>query len=110
MKLYPNMPPRYILIYQLSDSDAIVNLACRISSERNIPIFRICKRAFNVRKDRGINNILDAGPSEFLSLFYNAEYIITNSFHGTAFSVNFNKPFLPWFLLQKRTMPECNHY
>lgn len=93
MKLYPNMPPRYILIYQLSDSDAIVNLACRISSERNIPIFRICKRAFNVRKDRGINNILDAGPSEFLSLFYNAEYIITNSFHGTAFSVNFNKPF-----------------
>lgn len=93
MKLYPNMPPRYILIYQLSDSDAIVNLACRISSERNIPIFRICKRAFNVRKDRGINNILDAGPSEFLSLFYNAEYIITNSFHGTAFSVNFNKSF-----------------
>ena len=93
MKLYPNMPPRYILIYQLSDSDAIVNLACRISSERNIPIFRICKRAFNVRKDRGVNNILDAGPSEFLSLFYNAEYIITNSFHGTAFSVNFNKPF-----------------
>lgn len=76
MKLYPNMPPRYILIYQLSDSDAIVNLACRISSERNIPIFRICKRAFNVRKDRGINNILDAGPSEFLSLFYNAEYIM----------------------------------
>lgn len=110
MKLYPNMPPRYILIYQLSDSDAIVNLACRISSERNIPIFRICKRAFNVRKDRGINNILDAGPSEFLSLFYNAEYIITNSFHGTAFSVNFNKPFFTVVSSTKRTMPECNHY
>lgn len=93
MKCYPNMPLRYILIYQLSDSDTIVNIAHRISSEKNIPIFRVCKRAFNVKKDRGINNILDAGPAEFLSLFYNAEYIITNSFHGTAFSVNFNKPF-----------------
>jgi hypothetical protein len=30
---------------------------------------------------------------DFLSLFYHSEYIITNSFHGTAFSINFNKKF-----------------
>ena len=24
---------------------------------------------------------------------YNAEYVVTNSFHGTAFSINFNKQF-----------------
>ena len=33
------------------------------------------------------------GPTEFLGLFKNARYIVTNSFHGTAFSIIFNKDF-----------------
>ena len=36
----------------------------------------------------------DAGPVEFLSLIKNADIVCTNSFHGTAFSVLFNKPFI----------------
>lgn len=32
-------------------------------------------------------------PQTFLNVFYYAEYILTNSFHGTAFSINFNKQF-----------------
>jgi len=38
-----------------------------------------------------INN---AGPLEFIELIKNASYVCTNSFHGTAFSLIFNKPFL----------------
>lgn len=34
-----------------------------------------------------------AGPSEFLYLFLNASLVITTSFHGTAFSLNFGTPF-----------------
>lgn len=37
--------------------------------------------------------IKTAGPIEFVESMYNAEYIVTNSFHGTAFSINFNKRF-----------------
>lgn len=33
-------------------------------------------------------------PSVFLSLFYHADYCIVSSFHGTAFSINFQKDFL----------------
>lgn len=33
------------------------------------------------------------GPLEFLGLFKNAKYVVTNSFHGTAFSINLNKNF-----------------
>ena len=33
------------------------------------------------------------GPAEFLSLIKDAAYICTDSFHGMAFSVNFNKQF-----------------
>jgi len=40
-----------------------------------------------------IKNLYDVGPSEFLGLFKNASLILTSSFHGTAFSINYNKPF-----------------
>lgn len=32
-------------------------------------------------------------PGDILSLFYYADYVVTNSFHGTAFSINMNKQF-----------------
>lgn len=93
MKPYSNMPQKYVLIYQLSDSQAIVDLAIKIGKEYNIKIYRICKRAYANTKNEEIINILDAGPAEFLSLIFNATFIVTNSFHGTAFSINFNVPF-----------------
>lgn len=43
---------------------------------------------------KGYNLICDAGPSEFLNLVYNASFVITNSFHGTCFSINFEKQFV----------------
>ena len=33
------------------------------------------------------------GPSEFVYLFKHASLVVTTSFHGTAFSVIYNKPF-----------------
>ncbi len=33
------------------------------------------------------------GPAQFLGMFKNARYVVTNSFHGTAFSIIFNKDF-----------------
>ena len=93
MKPVNNMPQHYVLIYQLSQSDTIVKLAIKIGQEKKIPVYRICKRAFKVEKDKGVVNLLDAGPSEFLYLIANASFIITNSFHGTAFSINFGIPF-----------------
>ena len=33
-------------------------------------------------------------PNEFLSLFNYAEFVVTNSFHGLAFSINLNKQFV----------------
>ena len=33
-------------------------------------------------------------PGDFLSLIYNAEYVISNSFHATMFSLIYNKQFI----------------
>ena len=37
--------------------------------------------------------IFFANPGDFLSLIYYADFVVTNSFHGTAFSITMNKPF-----------------
>ncbi len=42
-------------------------------------------------------------PGEFLSLVKNAEYVLTNSFHGTVFSVLFHKQFLTAINLGKES-------
>ena len=39
------------------------------------------------------NEVLPSGPIEFLTLLKNAKFVCTDSFHGTAFSINFHTPF-----------------
>lgn len=39
-------------------------------------------------------HIKDMDPGDFLSLIYNAEYIVSNSFHATMFSLIYNKQFI----------------
>jgi len=43
--------------------------------------------------DFGDERLVDIGPSEFLSLIKNAEYICTDSFHGSVFSILNEKKF-----------------
>ena len=37
--------------------------------------------------------VCDGGPAEFINYIKNAEYVITASFHGTVFSIIYQKPF-----------------
>lgn len=39
-------------------------------------------------------SITSAGPAEVIDLFLNAKFVITSSFHGTAFAINFEIPFI----------------
>ena len=83
----------YLLMYVLTDSDYISNLATQIAEKHNLQIVRICKNAFVEDKSENVINIIDAGPREYLGLFAKASFVLTTSFHGTCFSVNFNIPF-----------------
>ncbi len=88
------LPEKYVLIYMLHDNNAIINWAYQLKQKYGLQIVMLCKRAFANKKYRDIINIEDAGPSQFIELFSNASFVVTNSFHGTAFSVNFNIPFI----------------
>lgn len=45
-------------------------------------------------KELGFHWVPEAGPGTFLHFYDGASFVITNSFHGTAFAVNFHKDFL----------------
>ena len=44
-------------------------------------------------KRKGFQLINNAGPADFINLIKNAEYVVTNSFHGTALSMILEKEF-----------------
>lgn len=83
----------YILLYELTPCPYILELAKHFREKTGMSIIRICKNACAEDKDCTIMNIVDAGPAEFIDLFSKAGMVITNSFHGTAFSINFGKDF-----------------
>lgn len=85
---------KYILLYVLKDSDYIKQKALEIGREQGLKVVRICKEAYKQdKKTDGIIDILDAAPDDFLGLFSKAEIVLTNSFHGTVFSIMFRKEF-----------------
>lgn len=87
---------KYILIYLLDYAyDPYPDIYDRIEEIAEmikLPIVVLSGRKSNILKKSKF--IIEAGPYEFLSLFLNASFIVTNSFHGTAFALNFEKPFL----------------
>lgn len=46
------------------------------------------------RRAHWLELAIEAGPSEYLGFFKNAAYVVTNSFHGMAFSILMEKKFL----------------
>lgn len=92
----------YILLYELTPCPYILQLAHYFSKSLNLPIVRICKNASVEDRDRSIINITDAGPNEFIGLFAHAKLVITNSFHGTAFSINLERDFYTVTPLRKQ--------
>ena len=72
-------------------TDAIESLAQQLHKKTGLPIMRLGIKEYNVfRYKRGETDI-KAGPAEFLAYFAGASYVVTNSFHGTAFALNFGK-------------------
>lgn len=92
----------YILMYELTPCPYIRQLAEYFQMMKGWRIVRVCKNANPEDKEGEIWNILDAGPAEFLSLLAHAALVITNSFHGTAFSVNFQRDFYTILPLRKQ--------
>lgn len=97
MKPVPS-PPEYILCYGYQQGSSYMEaLALHLSAHTGLPVVRLFGRFYDAFR-RKIRYVLDAGPAECLQWFNNATMVVGQSFHATAFSVNFQKPF--WSILR----------
>jgi hypothetical protein len=82
----------YLLIYQNTRNNYIYEVARKVASAKELRIIELgYRRQF---PSTGVDIIESAGPKEFLSLYQYADYIVTNTFHGTVFAVQFEKDFI----------------
>lgn len=82
---------RYILCYFLGEAEKYMGYVRTLSHRMQIPFYVIPQTAREKRSNHSIP--FEVGPSEFVSLIKNATYVCTDSFHGMAFSINYNIPF-----------------
>lgn len=79
------------LPYNIKDKDLIYQTVREIAQNKNLTIVSYSD---NIIKDKYADKtIYFVTPGDILSLIMNAEVVVTNSFHGTAFSINLNKQF-----------------
>lgn len=83
---------KYILVYQIHNDKRLSKYANILAKKISLPIIRVSAsfhQAFRGGKFKYCPNI-----SSFLSYIKHAAMVITDSFHGTAFAINFNIPFI----------------
>lgn len=79
---------KYILIYSLNRNSDLDKYAKELSKRTGLKLIRFCTRVDQVIRNGHSKVIPDI--LEFVSLIDNAEYVITDSFHATAFSMLLN--------------------
>ena len=83
---------RYLLYYRLLSSRDSDRFAMRVAKERNLKLIVV---GDGLR--RGLRNatfLRDVGPQELLTLYRDADFVTTTSFHGVALSLIFEKQFV----------------
>ena len=83
---------KYVLVYQIHNDPALSDYAIRFAQQVRLPLYRISPTFHQFR--RGGKFIYLPDLSDFLSYIKNCTYFITDSFHGTAFALNFNRQFI----------------
>lgn len=83
--------PGYVFIYNLNRNKILEQAAVAIAKKKGL---RVVNFADTFEFVKGAKNLFGNDPLDFLNYLSNADYVVTDSFHGTAFSLNFSKQFL----------------
>lgn len=80
--------PGYIFVYNLNRNQLIKQIAVKLSKQTGLRIINFADTYdfISGAKNRLVNNAFD-----FINHISNADYVVTDSFHGTAFSINLNR-------------------
>lgn len=83
-------PGSYVLVYQLHNTPGFQRRAERVAMRRRLPVRRVTAD-FKQRVRHPTSDYL-APPEAFVRLLRDSAHVVTDSFHGTAFSLMFGRP------------------
>lgn len=86
----PKIKGKYILVYQLGINKEVVDFVKRLKKATGYRVVYIPFPLVGLLKCRCEITI---GPAEWMGLFKNAEYVVSDSFHGVVYSLLFNRKF-----------------
>lgn len=90
----PSTPENYLLCYLMPGNKSnhlIIDYAKRLAHKHNLQLVIIGEREYKALFST--DYVVTAGPVEFVHYFAHASMVLTNSFHGTCFAINYQKPF-----------------
>jgi hypothetical protein len=85
---------KYIFCYFLGNNPEHRKQVDRFAKEKGLKVYNLAHIDEYVAEDKLFSNVSDVGPFEFINLIDNAEYVFTDSFHASVFSILFNKKFI----------------
>lgn len=83
---------RFILVYAIEWNEEANRRLVQLKEETGLPAVSVC--IGNIKKISAEQVIYNASPNEFLYLLGKASAVVATSFHGTAMSIVYNKPFV----------------
>lgn len=81
----------YVLVYQLNGGDAFESYVEGIKDRYRVEVVKVSY--LSKQRAEYANNLVAPEVTDFLGLLLNASYVVTDSFHATAFSINCGVPF-----------------
>ncbi len=96
LAIMPMIAEKYILIYKIGSVTNIVETVYKACKQAGYMVISIgyAQNTYNDNEEKISDiTISSAGPREWIGWIKNAEYVFTDSFHGSAFSIIFNKDF-----------------
>lgn len=95
----PSISEKYIFVYDLNGGKNLLRLAKKIAKKKHLPI--ICCTGNLINYYNGVKCLYNVGPQEFLGYIANAEYVVTDSFHGTSLAILFETKFISYIAMKK---------
>ena len=88
------LPEKYIAVYTVCGHPWSESAAIELGKKKGLPVVHLpggqLSRWYLPGK---VKRVTALGPAEWLWFMHHAEYVVTNSFHGTVFSLMYHKPF-----------------
>lgn len=94
-KSHPLAKGKYVLCFPVRKSAALIRFGRELAEKKNATLIVVEGNLLTQlrNKNKRIQYALDISPEEWLYLLHHADCVVTNSFHGAAFSIHYQKDF-----------------